>query len=217
MDLIPGFSIGISFLQNQMRKWGRREYVEKGKYWTIKRLFGDRFDYVQPMVAIDCQSASLFVSNNNNNKHQYQHQNIGTSKWLFGVQFDFVQWCAVGYCHLIEYGILCDCRSKRWLYNDKHHPHHQRQCYYGHHHQHLLDVIGCGILCDCVSRRWWCYSPEQMVTARAQRNLSNGRCNGQNMNKQADKFFEPNLMESNRAENETIFWGVVEKCTCHRT
>ena len=45
--------------------------MEKGKYWTIKRLFGDRFDYVQPMVAIDCQSASLFVSNN---KHNYQHQ-----------------------------------------------------------------------------------------------------------------------------------------------
>ena len=45
--LIPGFSIGISSLQNKMRKWGRREDVEKGKYWTIKRLFGDQFDWVQ--------------------------------------------------------------------------------------------------------------------------------------------------------------------------
>ena len=92
-------------------------------------------------------------------------------------------------CHLSECGILCHDWSKGWWHNDRHHPYNVCHWHHGHHHHHhLLDVIGCGILCDCVSRRWWCYSAEQMVTARAQRNLSNGRCNGQNMNKQANKI-----------------------------
>ena len=138
-----------------MRKWGRREDVEKGKYRTIKRLFGDQFDWVQLCT-------------------------VGWY-WLL-IIIIVVTLVNVAFCIMIgpiDDGtttdiilIICIC--------DWHHGYH--------HHHHLLDVIGCGILCDCVSRRWWCYSAEQMVTARAQRNLSNGRCNGQNMNKQANKI-----------------------------